>query len=156
MEDQDADAGFESTLLVGWGDVDALGHMANTAYLNKAADVRLRFLAGHGFTKPELMRIGIVPIARRDAIDYVREFHFHDDLRVNFLLGGLSPDGSHAIWANEFYRGADLAAKLTTRIGFMDLRARRLTTPPEELVTALLTLRRTDDFEGLASAVRTD
>lgn len=34
-------SGFSKTLYVGWGDLDANGPQGNTAYLDKAADVRM-------------------------------------------------------------------------------------------------------------------
>jgi acyl-CoA thioester hydrolase len=145
---------FEARLLAGWGDVDALGHMANTAYLNKAADVRMEFLASHGYTLHELMRLGVVPIARRDEVDYFREFHFHDELRVNFLLGGISDDGSRTLWVNEFYRADALAARITTTIVFLDLRDRKLVSAPDRLVGILKTLPRLDPFVELPSALK--
>ena len=40
-------SGFSKTLYVGWGDLDANGHMRNTAYLDKAADVRMYYFADH-------------------------------------------------------------------------------------------------------------
>jgi acyl-CoA thioester hydrolase len=39
---------YERTLFASWGDMDFNGHMRNTAYLDKAADVRLMFFAAHG------------------------------------------------------------------------------------------------------------
>ena len=35
--------------IAGWGTMDFNSHMANTAYLNLAADVRMAFFADHGF-----------------------------------------------------------------------------------------------------------
>lgn len=39
--------------LAGWGTMDFNGHMANTAYLDLAADVRMAFFAEHGFPPSE-------------------------------------------------------------------------------------------------------
>lgn len=144
---------FEIDLLVGWGDVDALGHMANTAYLNKAADARLAFLASQGFAKPELMNRGLVPVARRDEVDYVRELHFHQQVTINFRIAGLSEDCSKGLWVNEFHRSERLAARVTTTIVFLDLHARRLAVPPDDLAEVLRAVPRTDDFATLDSAV---
>jgi len=140
---------FETTLLAGWGDMDANGHMANTAYLNKAVDVRSRFLAANGFTSAEFVRLGIGAVVRKDEIEYFREFRMHDDIRANILLAGLSEDGSRGLWRNEMYRGEVLGARVTSMIGWMDLRARKLVAPPAELLEAIRKIPRTDDFVDL-------
>lgn len=144
----DAPESAEEVLLVGWGDVDAIGHMANTAYLNKAADVRLKFLARHGFTKAEMARQGFVPIALRDEIEYFREFHFHDELRADFTVGGISADARRATWVNQFYRDGTLAARVTTTIAYMNPESRKLVAPPEDFLAALRMLVRGGSAPG--------
>jgi acyl-CoA thioester hydrolase len=142
---------FETTLLAGWGDLDANGHMANTAYLNKAVDVRSRFLVAHGFPREEFVRLGIGAVVRKDEIEYFREFRMHDEIRANVLLAGLSEDGTRGLWRNEMYRGDVLGARVTSMIGWMDLRERKLVAPPAELLEAIRQIPRTDDFVELPS-----
>ena len=118
-------------LQVSWGDLDANGHMANTAYLAKAADVRMSFFEEHGFPWPEFVRAGIGPVIRRETLEYQKEFRLHDPIDVTLVFEGLSPDGARWIIANEFSReDGQLAAKVTSQGGWLDLRARALTTPP--------------------------
>ena len=42
------DGRYAKEFLAGWGAMDFNGHMANTAYLNPAADMRMAFFAEHG------------------------------------------------------------------------------------------------------------
>ncbi len=42
------DGRYYKEFLAGWGTMDVNGHMANTAYLDLAADVRMAFFAEHG------------------------------------------------------------------------------------------------------------
>ena len=49
---------FERTAIAGWGDMDFNAHMRNTAFLDKAADVRMMFFAEHGFPMEEFLRRG--------------------------------------------------------------------------------------------------
>lgn len=61
---------YRKTLYAGWRDMDFNSHMRNTAYLDKAADVRQMFLIEHGFPVEEFARRRIGPrrsVARRDA-----------------------------------------------------------------------------------------
>jgi len=48
------DARYAKQFLAGWGAMDFNGHLANTAYLNLAADVRMAFFAEHGFPPIEI------------------------------------------------------------------------------------------------------
>ena len=36
---------FEKQVLAGWADMDSNGHMRNTAFLDKSADVRMMFFS---------------------------------------------------------------------------------------------------------------
>jgi acyl-CoA thioester hydrolase len=137
---------FELTLLAGWGDMDANGHMANTAYLNKAVDVRASFLAANGYPTSELMRRGIGPVVRKDEIEYFREFRMHDEIRANLLSAGHSEDGGRSIWVNEFYRGETLAARVTSLLGWLDLKERKLVAPPEDLLAAIQRIPHAEGF----------
>ena len=121
-------------LQVSWSDLDANGHMANTAYLAKAADVRMSFFEEHGFSWAEFVRAGIGPVIRRETLEYQKEFRLHEAIDVTLAIEGLSADGARWILANEFFReDGQLAAKVTSQGGWLDLAARALTAPPAAL-----------------------
>lgn len=84
-----SDAPFEARFQVAWAQLDANGHMANTAYLDVAVDVRFMYFASRGFPPAEWARLGIGPVVRRDEVDYRRELRLLDSYSVNFLLAGL-------------------------------------------------------------------
>ncbi|MBX3086609.1 MAG: thioesterase family protein [Anaerolineae bacterium] len=146
---------FEKMLYVRWGDTDANGHMRNTAYLDKSADVRMMFFAENGFPMDAFAQRRIGPVIMKDEVDYYREVHILAPLRVTFLLGGLAEDGSRFIIRNEFWRvEGDLAARVTSIGGWLDLAARKLVVPPESLLTAMRTLPHTDDYRDLPSSIK--
>ena len=146
---------FERTLVAGWGDMDFNSHMRNTAYLDKAADVRLSYLAEQGFPSEELHRQRFGPVIMKDEIAYFREVRLMDALRVTYLCAGLSDDASRFRVRNEFWRpDGRLAALLTSTGGWMDLNSRKIIVPPEPMRVAIRALTRTDDFEVLPSSVR--
>jgi acyl-CoA thioester hydrolase len=140
---------YDRHLYVGWGDLDANGHMRNTAYLDKAADVRLFYFAEHGFPAAEFARIGVGPVVRRDAIEYFRECRMLDPIRVTFAVAALSPDAARFAIVNEFWRGDRLAARVVSSGGWLDQRARALVAPPPALAEVLRSAPRTDAFEEL-------
>jgi acyl-CoA thioester hydrolase len=146
---------FEKNLHVSWAHLDANGHMANTAYLDIAVDVRFMYFASRGFPAAEFARLRIGPVVRHDEVDYYRELHLLQPIRINFMLAGLSDDASRFRIVNEIHReDGQLAARVTSLGGWFDLNARRLVAPPEPLAEALRALERTDDFAALESSLR--
>lgn len=140
---------FEVTFVAGWGDMDFNQHMANTAYLSKAADARFMFYASKGFDLAEFGRRQLGPVVRKDELEYFREFKLHDEMVVNLQMAAMSPDGARCVLRNEFRRGETLAARVNTSHGWVDLRERKLVPPPEELLAVLHELDRTEDFKEL-------
>jgi acyl-CoA thioester hydrolase len=145
---------FKKTLFAGWGDMDFNSHMRNTAYLDKAVDVRMLYFASRGFSMSEFMRLRIGPVVMKDEVEYFREFKLLDEMHVTFSLAGLSEDASRMMLRNDFYRGEELAARVTSTGGWLDLAARKLVTPPDELATALRSLGNSDDFQVLPGSRR--
>jgi len=143
-------AGFSKTLHVGWGDLDANGHMANTAYLDKAADVRMYYFAEHGFPSREFARLAIGPVVRKDEVEYFREMRLLDPVTVTLQVEALSADGARFVLRNEFWRDERLVARVRTTGGWLDLRARKLIEPPQALRAVMETVPRTSDFQNIA------
>jgi len=146
---------FEKPFQVSWIELHANAHMANTAYLGIVIDVRFMYFAEHGFPPSEFARLRLGPVVRRDEVDYYRELHLLQDVRVNFLCAGLSEDASRFRIVNEIRReDGEVAARVTSLGGWFDLNARKLVAPPEALADALRALERTPDFAVLDSSVR--
>ena len=146
---------YATTLETGWSDIDMNGHMANTAYLEKAVDVRLKFFAAHRFGVGEFARLRVGPVVMSDELGYFREVHLQETLRATLALAGIADDGSRWRLCNEFYRAdGQLAARVVSVGGWLDLETRRLIAPPPALAEALATLARTDGFATLPSSLR--
>jgi acyl-CoA thioester hydrolase len=146
---------YQIVLEAGWSDMDMNGHMANTAYLEKAVDVRLRFFAAHRFGIGEFARLRVGPVVMSDEVAYFREVHLQDTLRATLAVAGLAEDGSRWRLCNEFHRGdGQLAARVTSVGGWLSLETRKLTAPPAPLAAALAALARTGDFAVLPSSLR--
>ncbi|MBB6096301.1 acyl-CoA thioester hydrolase [Povalibacter uvarum] len=146
---------FSCALQVGWEHLDSNAHMANTAYLDLAVNVRMRFFQASDFSLQEFERLRIGPVVRRDEIDYYREFRLLDAINATLALDGLSDDASHFRLRNEFFRAdGRLAARVTISGGWLDLNLRKLTTPPEGIVRAYASLARTEGFEVLKSSLK--
>ncbi len=148
-------APYRPAFTVRWRDVDALGHMANTAYLDVCVDVRFGFFAAHGAAGAELLAARVGPVVRLDEVEYFRELRFQDAYEVDFELDGMSDDGSHFRLRNRFYRATgERAAEVRSTGGWLDLERRRLIAAPPAILDALLALPRTRSFETLESSLR--
>ena len=147
MQAPDAAARFTREFIAGWGTMDFNGHMANTAYLDFAADARLAFFAQHGFPASEFRRLGIGPVIRRDEIEYFREIGLHERVTVTVSAAALSGDGARFVFENELWiGGGERAARVRSSGGWLDLRARKLVAPPDALRDVMRRAPRTADF----------
>ncbi len=143
---------YEKILIAGWGDMDYNAHMRNTAYLDKSGDVRMMYFADCGFPMTEFARLQLGPVVMKDEVQYFREFHLLDEVRVTLSMAGLSEDASRMMLRNDFYRKDVLAARVTSTAGWFDLKNRKLICPPANLAAPLRDLTRTDDFAVLKNS----
>lgn len=146
---------YARTLYAGWADMDFNSHMKNTAYLDKAADVRQMYLIENGFPIDEFLRLRIGPVVMKDEVEYFREIGLQQRIEVTCALAGHAPDGSRFVLRHEIFRpDGQLSARVTSAGGWLDLAARKLVAPPPALLAAMNALPRTSDFLELPSSVR--
>lgn len=135
--------------------LDVNSHMRNTAYLEKSADARMLFFSQNGFPAQTFAKQRFGPVVRKDEVEYFKEVNMLEEVEVNLQLAGLSSDGSHFILRNEFFRSdGQFAARVTSTGGWLDLAARKLMTPPPELVNLMLRLPKTKDFRQLPPSIK--
>ncbi len=94
---------YSKEFLAGWGTMDFNGHLANRAYLDLAADVRLAFFAEHGFPPTEFRRLSIGPVMKKDELEYFHEIGIHETVTVTYAVRAMSADGSRFILENEIW-----------------------------------------------------
>ena len=146
---------YTKLLYAGWADMDFNSHMKNTAYLDKAADVRQMYLIENGFPVEEFSRLRIGPVVMRDEVEYFKEVGLQQKITVTYALAGHAPDGSRFLLRHEIFRpDGKLAARVTSAGGWLDLDARRLVAPPPALFAAMDSLERTSDFVVLPSSIK--
>ena len=128
---------YAKTFTVRWADCDVNGHMRNTAYSEYTIDVRIAFLAEHGFGFEDFRASAFGPVILREEIDYLRELKMSEVVEVDYEQLGNSPDGSRFKLRHTFTKAnGKPAARLVLEGGWMDMRTRRLAPPPEALVRA--------------------
>ena len=141
---------YAREFLAGWGTMDFNGHMANTAYLDLAADVRMAFFAEHGFPPGEFRRLAIGPVMKKDELEYFREIGLFDRVTVTYAVLAMSADGARFVVENELWSAAgERAATVRSTGGWLDLRARKLVAPPPALLAAFTAVPRAPGFVEL-------
>ena len=146
---------FAISTVAGWADMDANVHMANFAYLNKCVDARMSFFKQHGFAVTDFAKRRIGPVLRRDELEYHREVGLLEPITVTLALAGMAVDGSRFRLVNEVLKeGGVLAARVRCEGGWMDLAARKLIAPPDDLREALAAMPQAVEFEMLPSSIR--
>lgn len=141
---------YARQFIAGWGMMDFNGHLANTAYLDLAADVRMAFFAEHGFPPAEFRRLAIGPVVRKDELEYFREINLHETVTVTHAALAMSPDGARFTLENEIFNSAgDRCALVRSTGGWLDLRARKLVVPPPTLTDAMRQVPRASAFVEL-------
>lgn len=142
---------FSRSFVVRWADCDANGHLRNTCYSEYAIEVRMAFLARHGFGLADFRRLGVGPVLLREEIDYLRECHMGEEVACDFTVLGLSADESRFKIAHDLWKpGGKQAARLVVHGGWLDMAARRLRPPPAELKAIWDQVERVEPFEVLA------
>lgn len=146
---------YSKTLYAGWADMDFNSHMKNTAYLDKAADVRQMFLIENGFPVEEFLRLRIGPVVMKDEVDYFKEVGLQQQITVTYALAGHALDGSRFLLRHEIFRSdGKLSARVTSAGGWLDLAERKLVAPPPALLSAMNSLEKTSDFTVLPSSIK--
>ena len=144
------DGRYAKEFIAGWGTMDFNGHMANTAYLNLAADVRMAFFAEHGFPPSEFRKLALGPVIWKEELEYFREVGLHDSVTVTYALLAMSAEGARFVVENEIWSAAgERAATVRSTGGWLDLRTRKLVAPPPDLLAAFAKVPRAHGFVEL-------
>jgi acyl-CoA thioester hydrolase len=143
---------FEKHFEVRWSDCDANGHLRNTGYSEYCIETRMSFLASHGYPHEWFASRGVGPVILREELDYLHEVHLGDTVVVDFVALGLSPDGARFRVAHDLRKqGGKQVARVVLLGGWLDLRRRRLSPPPDELRRLLETAPRAEGYAELPS-----
>ena len=146
---------YSKSLFASWADMDFNSHMKNTAFLDKAADVRMMFFSENGFPVAEFSRLRLGPVVMKDEVEYRKEVGLLQEITVTLALAGYSEDGSRFLFRNEILRlDGTLCARVTSAGGWLDLAARKLVAPPPVLHDAMRSLPQTSDFTVLPSSIK--
>jgi acyl-CoA thioester hydrolase len=135
---------------VRWNDLDANRHLANSAYLNFMSHTRLSYMMENGFGQQKMVEYDLGPVVFYEHIFYFKEVFPGKPINVSLELQGLSEDGMYFSFVHNFFdaNGRNLA-RCEMMGGWIDLKERKLRGLPDELLSSLERLDKTDDFRVL-------
>jgi acyl-CoA thioester hydrolase len=141
---------FEHHTDVGWFDLDANGHMKNTAYMEKSVDCRLRFFNASGVSPDVFSKWKVAFVVVRDETTYSRELFLGDRMRVQILCGGINAKGSRFVIVNRILTpDGERVYEIRSMVVWLNTETRKSTTPPPELAALIENMARTEDFQAL-------
>ena len=125
---------FITSFEVKWSDVDPNMHLRHTVYLDYADQTRIRFFEQQGLSFKRLLELNVGPIIFGTQSNFLKEVLLSEDITYDCRLLELSTDGRKwGIKHNVYKSDGKLAAELTYKGAWLDIKARKLTVPPEEV-----------------------
>lgn len=141
---------FEKEMDLRWADVDANFHVRHSVYADLCASARFSCLESLGFGYSKMMKVGVGPVLFKETIIYMKEIRPGGKVKVNFILAGMSESGHKFRIEHQIFRDDGVqAASLVVDGGWLDLRARKIVAPPEELVEAMNKVVKSKEFTNL-------
>jgi acyl-CoA thioester hydrolase len=134
-----------------WADLDPNGHVRHSVYYDWGAMARVSYLERKGVGLAWMAANRIGPVLFREEARFLRELRLGDELEIDLQIAGASADGRKWKMRHQILRGAEVAAIIEVDGAWLDLRARKIVVPPEDIARAFADVTRTDDFTLLPS-----
>jgi len=141
---------FKKEFEIRWSDIDANGHLANSAYTNFMSHARMGFFIAYGFSMKTLSEFGIGPVVFYEHTYYFKESFIGQSITVTLEVSGLSKDGMFFKFEHNLYddKGQHLAS--SDMLGsWIDLKTRKLTVLPKPLLKQSEAFPKTENFKNL-------
>ncbi len=141
---------YKKDFEIRWSDIDANRHLANSAYINFMSHTRTAFLQEHGFSLMELSKAGIGPVVFHEHVHYFKEAFLGQPITVSIEVSGLSEDGMFFKFDHNFYNSKGQNLAFCEIVGaWIDLKTRKLTGLPEDLLKLTASFPKTEAYKAL-------
>ncbi len=133
-----------------WADFDPNNHMRHSAYTDYAAEARVRMFNALGLSLTEFNKLNLGPVLFREETIFRREIRLGEDIRVEVFLKGISENGERFKFYHKICKeDGSLAAEVEIYGAWLDLKKRKLTSPPDQVLLTLKDIEKTEDFESI-------
>ena len=133
-----------------WADMDPNGHMRHSVYNDYAAQTRVAMFKDFDLPIEHISEMKLGPILFREETKFMKEINLSEEITVTCQLKTMRKNGSRWTFVHEFFKeNGDKAAEITVDGAWLDLKKRKLGTPPDEMIEVIHKFPRTDDFEWM-------
>lgn len=133
-----------------WSDVDANLHLRNSAYVDYMSHTRMSYFNENGFGQKNLYNLQLGPVALYEHMFYFKEVFPGKPILVSLQLKGISEEGTFFSFIHNFYDQAGKNLARCEMLGaWIDLKSRKLITPPNEVWSFLNKIDKTEDYKIL-------
>jgi acyl-CoA thioester hydrolase len=129
---------FSHFIEVTSGDIDALGHASNLAYVRWVQDVAVAHSEAVGFDYEAYRTLGGIFVIRRHEVDYLRPSLRGDRIEVRTWVASAQAAKCNRVTEIRNVTSNVLSAKANTTWGFVDVTTGRPTRIPNALRVAFL------------------
>ena len=148
---EDPKTPFSMPIALRWADLDPNGHVRHSVYYDWGAMARVTYLESRGVGLGWMAKHAVGPVLFREEARFMNEIRFGDQLQIDLVLAAASSDGRKWRMRHRILRGADVAATIEIDGAWLDLRARKIVVPPDDIIRAFTDVVRSDDFAVLPS-----
>ena len=139
---------FAKDIQIRWSDLDPNFHLRHSVYYDWGAFCRIEFLNKFGLTAAVMQELHFGPILFREECIFRKEIRLGDEVKINLVLAKSRKDYSrwtikHHIVKND----GVLCSVLTVDGAWINLKERKLTTPPAKVIEVFSEMPKPEDFE---------
>ncbi len=133
-----------------WANFDPNRHMRHTAYSDYAAEVRVRFFQQHQLRMDDFAHYNIGPVIFEEQTVYLKEINIGENIKVDMELLAASKNFERWEFIHHIYNEKnELSAKVRVKGAWIDLKKRKLTNLPSDIVKQLHQIPKSLDFKEI-------
>ena len=130
-----------------WADLDPNFHVLHSKYYDFGAFCRMVYLTENGISTALLTENNIGPILLKEDCTFRRELKFEDKVSINLKISWYSKNGARWGMQHQIFKNDDiLSATINIEGALMDTQLRKLTAPPEPVISLFENTQKTVDF----------
>ena len=139
---------FTFNITTRWSDMDANGHVRNTAFSDFGTQGRIAFLNEYGITMDFWQKLNIGQVLVREELLYKRELRMLDKVTVTCEVRKASRDYKKFVIVQHILNAENKeAAQITTESLWIDMTSRRVVCPPPEMLERMQQMPTSQNFE---------
>ena len=141
---------FSRELQVRWSDLDPNFHLRHSVYYDWGAFCRVEFLNAYGLTPEVMLRLRIGPILFHEEALFKKEIRLGE--KVEITLQVLKARRDYSRWSIQHHiikNESTLSAILTVEGSWLNVDARKLAAPSEEVHRVFEQMPKAEDFSWI-------